>query len=153
MSSLILDGGLATHLETLGCNLADDLWSAKLLIQDPSAIRQAHRDYFEAGADVATTASYQASFPGFERRGISASESEALMLLSVTLAAEARDEAGHGLIAASVGPYGAYLADGSEYTGDYDLDEDALTEWHRARFQVLAGSDADLVAFETIPSY
>ncbi|MBO3745559.1 homocysteine S-methyltransferase [Streptosporangiaceae bacterium NEAU-GS5] len=153
MSSLILDGGLATHLETLGCDLADDLWSAKLLFQDPSAIRQAHRDYFEAGADVATTASYQASFPGFERRGLSASEAEALMLLSVTLAMEARDEAGHGLVAASIGPYGAYRADASEYTGDYGLGEDELFEWHLPRFQLLAGSDADLLAFETIPSY
>jgi homocysteine S-methyltransferase len=153
MSSLILDGGLATHLETLGCDLADDLWSAKLLIQDPSAIRQAHSDFFDAGADVATTASYQASFPGFERRGLSASQAEALILLSVRLAIEARDEAGHGLVAASVGPYGAYLANGAEYTGDYDLDEDGLVEWHRDRFQLLAGSGADLLACETIPSY
>ncbi|MEU7987821.1 homocysteine S-methyltransferase [Streptosporangium canum] len=150
---VILDGGLATHLEALGADLRDELWSAKLLLENPSVIRQAHLDYFAAGAEVATTASYQASIPAFVRRGLSASEAEKLIVLSVRLAAEARDSHGTGTVAASVGPYGAYLANGAEYTGDYDLDEDGLTDWHRDRWHILAGSGADLLACETIPSY
>ncbi|WP_308250139.1 homocysteine S-methyltransferase [Sphaerisporangium fuscum] len=150
---VILDGGLATHLEALGYDLRDELWSAKLLMENPEAILQAHRDYFAAGADVATTASYQASFPAFEQRGRVRHEAQALMQLSVELAKEARDDAGGGVVAASVGPYGAYLANGAEYTGDYDLDEDGLIAWHRPRWEVLADSGADLLACETIPSY
>ncbi|MFI6319368.1 homocysteine S-methyltransferase [Nonomuraea sp. NPDC050556] len=152
MSSLVLDGGLATHLESLGADLRDDLWSARLLLEDPGLIRQVHADYFAAGADVATTASYQASMPGFVRRGMSEAQAERLIRLSVELAAQARDEAGGGLVAASVGPYGAYLANGAEYTGDYDLDEDGLAAWHRPRWEILASSGADMLACETIPS-
>ncbi|GII59969.1 homocysteine S-methyltransferase YbgG [Sphaerisporangium krabiense] len=150
---LILDGGLATHLEALGCDLRDELWSARLLLQNPEAILRAHRDFFAAGADVATTASYQASFPALMRRGHVAQEVQALLQLSVELAAQARDEVGGGLVAASVGPYGASLANGAEYTGDYDLDEEGLLAWHRPRWEVLADSQADLLACETIPSF
>ncbi|GII76085.1 homocysteine S-methyltransferase YbgG [Sphaerisporangium rufum] len=151
---VILDGGLATHLESLGHDLGDELWSARLLLENPEAILQAHRDYFAAGADVATTATYQASFPGFARRGRNEHEAEALMQLAVELAKQARDEAGGGgVVAAGVGPYGASLADGSEYTGRYDLDEEGLYAWHRPRWEVLAGSHADLLACETIPSF
>ncbi|MDH2424536.1 homocysteine S-methyltransferase [Sphaerisporangium sp. TRM90804] len=150
---LLLDGGLATHLEQLGHDLSDELWSARLLMENPEAILRAHLDYFDAGADVAITASYQASFPAFVRRGRVEHEAQALMQLSVELAKEARDESGGGMVAASVGPYGAYLADGSEYTGAYDLDEDGLFAWHRPRWDVLADSGADLLACETIPSY
>ncbi|GGL09610.1 homocysteine S-methyltransferase YbgG [Sphaerisporangium melleum] len=150
---VILDGGLATHLEALGCDLRDELWSARLLLENPAVIRQAHLDYFAAGADVATTASYQASFPAFVRRGRAPAEARALIQLSVELAIEARDEAGGGLVAASVGPYGAYLANGAEYTGDYDLGEDALVEWHRPRWETLAESGAEVLACETIPSF
>ncbi|GAA3313183.1 hypothetical protein GCM10020219_024650 [Nonomuraea dietziae] len=124
VSTLVLDGGLATHLEALGADLRDELWSARLLLEDPDLIRQVHADYFAAGAQVATTASYQASLPAFVRRGMTRQEAARLIALSVDLAAQARDEAGGGLVAASVGPYGAYLANGAEYTGDYDLDED-----------------------------
>ncbi|MEV7011044.1 homocysteine S-methyltransferase [Streptosporangium sp. NPDC051022] len=150
---VILDGGLATHLEALGADLRDELWSARLLLESPSVIRQAHLDYFTAGAQVATTASYQASIPAFTRRGLDVGEAENLILLSVRLATEARDAYGEGTVAASVGPYGAYLANGAEYTGDYDLDEDGLADWHRDRWHILAGSGADLLACETIPSY
>lgn len=148
----MLDGGLATHLEALGADLADELWSARLLLEDPALIRRVHADYFAAGADVATTASYQASLPGFARRGMSPAEAERLIRLSVELAAQARDEAGGGLVAASVGPYGAFLADGSEYTGDYDLGEESLVAWHRPRWEILAAAGADMMACETIPS-
>ncbi|MEV0625557.1 homocysteine S-methyltransferase [Nonomuraea wenchangensis] len=153
VTTLVLDGGLSTHLERLGADLSDELWSARLLIERPELIRQAHADYFAAGADVATTASYQATFEGFARHGLGASRAEELIRLSVELARQARDAAGQGLVAASVGPYGAYLANGAEYTGDYDLDEDDLYTWHRRRWDVLASSGADLLACETIPSY
>ncbi|MBB6344109.1 homocysteine S-methyltransferase [Nonomuraea muscovyensis] len=153
MSTLVLDGGLATHLEALGADLSDELWSARLLLEDPDLIRRVHADYFAAGAQVATTASYQASLPGFVRRGLDVAQAERLIRRSVELAAQARDEAGGGLVAASVGPYGAYLANGAEYTGDYDLDEEGLLAWHRPRWEILASSGADLLACETIPSY
>jgi homocysteine S-methyltransferase len=153
VTTLVLDGGLSTQLEALGADLGDELWSARLLLEEPALIRSAHAAYFAAGADVATTASYQASFPGFARRGLDVAQAERLMRLSVELAAQARDEAGGGLVAASVGPYGAYLANGAEYTGDYDLDEDGLFVWHRPRWEILASSEADLLACETIPSY
>ncbi|NRQ37842.1 homocysteine S-methyltransferase [Nonomuraea sp. NN258] len=152
MTTLVLDGGLSTHLEALGADLRDELWSARLLLEDPGLIRRVHADYFAAGADVATTASYQASIPGFQRRGLSLSQAERLIARSVELAVQARDEAGGGLVAASVGPYGAYLANGAEYTGDYDLDEDGLFAWHLPRWEILAAAGADLLACETIPS-
>ncbi|MDA0565587.1 homocysteine S-methyltransferase [Streptomonospora sp. S1-112] len=149
---LVLDGGLATRLEDLGCDLSDDLWSARLLQDDPALIRRAHRDFFAAGADVAVSAAYQASVPGFTRRGLGAAEARALIVRSVELARQARDEHGGGLVAAGIGPYGAARADGSEYTGAYDLDEDGLVAWHRERWHLLADSGADLMACETVPS-
>ncbi|MBQ0943304.1 homocysteine S-methyltransferase [Ideonella sp. 4Y16] len=158
---LVLDGALATELERRGADLRDALWSARLLIEQPELIRAVHLDYFRAGADVATTASYQASFEGFARRGLSHKDAAALMRLSVRLATEARDQAmaeraaddarPAPLVAASVGPYGAVLADGSEYRGHYGLDEAALIAFHRPRLQLLAASGADLLACETIP--
>ncbi|MFI6497316.1 homocysteine S-methyltransferase [Nonomuraea typhae] len=153
MKTLVLDGGLATHLEALGADLSDELWSARLLLENPGLIRRVHADYFAAGADVATTASYQASLPGFARHGLDAAEATRLITLSVELAEQARDAAGGGLVAASVGPYGAYLANGAEYTGDYDLDEDGLLAWHRPRWETLVAAEPDMLAVETIPSY
>ena len=159
---LILDGGLATQLEARGADLHDPLWSAKLLLENPALIRQVHLDYFRAGADCAITASYQATIPGFEQRGLSEAQAVALLKLTVQLAEEARDEFWTGaregrrlrpLIAASIGPYGAYLANGAEYTGDYDLDEAGLVDFHRQRWHILAESGADLLACETIPSW
>jgi homocysteine S-methyltransferase len=159
---MILDGALATELQRRGADLHDPLWSARVLLEQPQLIRALHLEYFAAGADVATTASYQASFEGFGRRGIHAEEAARLMLDSVALALAARDEfwnhAGRGarrlrpLVAASVGPYGAMLADGSEYRGHYALSDSELMDFHRPRMQVLAASGADLLACETIPS-
>ncbi|MCC9078652.1 homocysteine S-methyltransferase [Litorilinea aerophila] len=158
---VILDGALATELERRGANLDDPLWSARILLEAPELIRQVHYDYFCAGADVAITASYQATFEGFARRGLSREQAEELLLLSVRLAQEARDlfwadpanRQGRirPLVAASIGPYGAYLADGSEYRGDYGLSVEALMDFHRPRMAVLAASGADLLACETIP--
>ena len=159
----VLDGGLASELARRGLDLSDHLWSARLLLDAPDAIAQVHRDYYLAGADVAITASYQASYEGFAQRGLGADETTALLRRSVTLAQTARDEARQRvheqgapdralLVAASVGPYGAILHDGSEYRGDYGLTEAQLVRFHHARFAVLAGAGADLLACETIPS-
>ncbi|HLF57094.1 MAG TPA: homocysteine S-methyltransferase family protein, partial [Thermoanaerobaculia bacterium] len=147
---MILDGGLATELEARGYDLDDELWSARLLADDPDAIRRVHLDYLAAGADCIVTASYQATVEGFRRRGRSESEAIELLLAAVRIGRAARDEfwSAHEhrvgrlrpLVAASVGPYGAARADGSEYTGSYDLDEEGLVAFHRRRFELLAGS-------------
>lgn len=160
---VVLDGALATELERRGADLNDPLWSAKLLIEAPELIKQVHADYLRAAADVITTASYQATLEGFQARGMSAEAAADLIRLSVTLAVEARDEFWsecqdrkdrlRPLVAASVGPYGAFLADGSEYSGDYRLTHDELVEFHRSRLDILSRTPADLIAFETIPSF
>lgn len=160
---MILDGALATELERHGRDLNDALWSARVLRDAPEAIRQVHRDYFEAGADCAITASYQATREGFMRAGLDAGEAEALIRRSVTLAKEARDafwthnasdQRPYPLVAASVGPYGAYLADGSEYRGyrDLDIDRAGLANFHRPRLGTLLAAEPDLLAVETLPS-
>ncbi len=154
---VLLDGGFATELERRGQVLSDDLWSARLLLDDPDEVRATHLAFYRAGARVATTASYQASFEGFALRGLSREDTSALMRRSVTLAREAADlaEAEDGvprLVAASVGPYGAVLADGSEYRGDYGITDDALRRFHLERLEVLAAAGADLLAVETVPS-
>nr|XP_043609885.1 homocysteine S-methyltransferase 2-like [Erigeron canadensis] len=170
----VIDGGLATELERYGADLNDPLWSAKCLVNSTHLIRQVHLDYLEAGADIIITASYQATIQGFEAKGYSSKDGEIMLRRSVEIACEARDVyyqrcressseyTGDGrifkhrpiLVAASVGSYGAYLADGSEYSGDYGeaMDLEFLKDFHRKRVQVLAGSGADLIAFETVPN-
>ncbi|OBG40768.1 homocysteine S-methyltransferase [Mycobacterium alsense] len=152
-SALISDGGLATELEARGHDLSDPLWSARLLADAPHEIAAVHAAYFGAGAAIATTASYQASFEGFAARGIGRRDGAALLRRSVELARTARDGAGGaGLrVAASIGPYGAALADGSEYRGRYGLSVAALTRWHRPRLEILADAGADVLALETVP--
>ncbi len=149
--TIVLDGGLATELERRGADLRDPLWSAKVLVEDPDAIRRVHEAYFEAGADVAISASYQATFEGLARRGIERAESARLMRRSVELAREAAG--GNRVVAASVGPYGAMLGNGAEYTGLYDKDEDELVAFHIPRFEALAEAAPDVFAAETIPSF
>ncbi|MDQ1052738.1 homocysteine S-methyltransferase [Arthrobacter sp. SORGH_AS 212] len=158
--SLTSDGALATELEVRGCNLDDPLWSAKVLLEQPGLIRDVHRDYFAAGARIATTASYQATPQGFAGRGMTEQEALDLVALSVQLAGEARrdhlahhPEAGPLFIAGSVGPYGAYLADGSEYRGDYALTPAEFRTFHRPRLEALADAGADVLACETLPSF
>jgi len=150
---LIGDGGLATELEERGHDLSDPLWSARLLIDAPEEITTVHAAYFRAGAMIATTASYQASFDGFAARGIGRDDAVRLLRRSVELAAIARDRMGANgrWVAASVGPYGAALADGSEYRGRYGLTVAALAAWHRPRLEVLAEAGADVLALETVP--
>jgi homocysteine S-methyltransferase len=157
---VVLDGGLATELERRGFDLSDRLWSARLLVTDPEAIEDVHLDYFRAGAHVATTASYQATVPGFEAAGLDRTAALAAIRTSVEIARRARDrfadEAGVAtgglLVAGSVGPYGAMLGDGSEYRGDYDPGPAALADFHRPRIETLIEAGVDLLAFETIPT-
>lgn len=150
---LLLDGGLATQLEAQGCDIGNELWSASLLQANPDAIVAAHRAYIDAGAECLATASYQASREGFAKQGLSGDEADALMLLSVALARRARKECGSDAsIAASLGPYGAMLHDGSEYRGNYGVGADVLRDFHGQRLQLFDRSGVDVLALETIPS-
>ena len=149
---LISDGGLATELEARGHDLSDDLWSARLLAEAPDEIVAVHEAFFRAGAHIATTASYQASFEGFAAQGIDRVEAERLMRRSVELARSARGAASApAWVAASVGPYGAMLAQGEEYVGRYGLSVAELAAWHRPRLEVLTAAGPDVLALETIP--
>ncbi|MEM6796884.1 MAG: homocysteine S-methyltransferase [Acidobacteriota bacterium] len=157
---LLLDGGLATELENLGADLTGGLYSARCLLDSPDLILKVHRDFLEAGADCLIAASYQASLEGFTARGLSAREAEQALVSSVALARRARrdflerrGEAPRPLVAASVGPYGAVLADGSEFTGSYGgVGARGLERFHQDRLRLLAESGADLLACETLPS-
>ncbi len=153
--SVVLDGGLASELERNGADLRDPLWSAKVLLDEPGRVVDVHRAYVEAGAQVVIGASYQASFEGLARRGFDRRAAERVLASSVELAREGA--AGRALVAASIGPYGAFLANGAEYTGDYGLGDDeharaALHDFHRPRAEALAAASPDLFAVETIPS-
>ncbi|HJR36569.1 MAG TPA: homocysteine S-methyltransferase [Gemmatimonadales bacterium] len=159
---VVLDGGLATELERRGADLADPLWSARQLVEGPDFIREVHEAYFAAGADVAVSASYQASIAGFAARGIGFQDAVRLMALSVELAKEARERFWNDpsraggrawpLVAASIGPYGASLADGSEYRGNYGVSRQELADFHRPRLAAVMTARPDLLAIETIPS-
>ncbi|MBW9462427.1 homocysteine S-methyltransferase [Kluyvera sp. EC_51] len=157
---VLLDGAMATELEARGCDLADSLWSAKVLMENPQLIYDVHLDYFRAGAQVAITASYQATPDGFAARGLNEAQARSLIAKSVELAKQARDSyraenpAAKGLlIAGSVGPYGAYLADGSEYRGDYQRSAQVFQDFHRPRIEALLEAGVDLLACETLPSF
>lgn len=158
----VLDGGLATELEKRGHDISGKLWSAQVLLEDPGAIEQLHYDYLKAGADIIITSSYQLTFQGMKEAGYSHEQAEDALWKSVEVAVKARDrylaeldedlpEDRQPLIAASIGPYGAYLADGSEYRGEYGMPHADLSEFHRERFELLVRSEADLLAVETIP--
>lgn len=154
---VVLDGGLSNQLESAGYDLSDELWSARLLAERPAAIVAAHLAYYEAGASVAITSSYQATFEGFARRGVSRERAAELLALSVELAreaarrAEAKGVPGPLWVAASAGPYGAMLADGSEYRGRYGLTVAELEAFHRPRLDALAAAGPDVLALETVP--
>jgi homocysteine S-methyltransferase len=150
---VVLDGGLGTELDRRGVDLRDPLWSARALVETPDVVRDVHAAYFAAGADVATSSSYQASFEGLAARGLDREGAATVFRRSVELAREAAAAAGGGrLVAASVGPYGAFLGNGAEYTGEYDRDEAGLREFHVPRLEALAAADPDVFAVETIPS-
>lgn len=173
---LIIDGGLGTALETRGIDLRHELWSAALLRDSPETLAEVHADFIRAGARIITTASYQATPLGFERASMSAEEGRRLIERSVETAAGAaaavaaaavaaepagapagavtagHDSAPPALVAGSVGPYGAALGDGSEYTGDYHLSDEEFATFHRPRIEALVRAGADLLAIETQPS-
>ncbi|WP_394175709.1 homocysteine S-methyltransferase [Thalassotalea litorea] len=156
---LLIDGGLATQLEHQGHDLNHPMWSAKLLLEDPDAIINAHLAYLRAGAQCIITSSYQASVAGFETLGLSKEKAIDALKLSVTLAKKAVDSyveesstASRPFVAASIGPYGAYLADGSEYRGNYGVSDETLYKFHSQRMSLLAQAGADFFACETIPS-
>lgn len=150
--TVVLDGGLSNQLAAQGSELSDALWSAAPLVDDPRQLDAAHTAYARAGAQVLITASYQASFEGFARRGIGPVEAERLFALSVDRARRAGEESEHEVwVAASVGPYGAFLADGSEYRGRYGLSRRELERFHRPRIEALAAAGPDVLALETVP--
>lgn len=149
---VVLDGGLSNQLEAQGCDLSDELWSARLLADDPREIETAHAAYVRAGAQVLITSSYQATFEGFERRGVAREEAAGLLARSVELARTAGELVPHEVwVAASVGPYGAMLADGSEYRGQYGLSVRELERFHRPRIEALVAAGPDVLALETVP--
>lgn len=159
----VLDGGLATELERQGVSITGPLWSAHALLQAPEAILAVHRSYLEAGADVLLTASYQVSSLGFQALGLSVAEAQQAtaeaLRQAVALAVQSRAEHGREgvLVAASLGPYGAALANGAEFHGEYGFasqveEHVALVRFHASRIEVLAGTEADVLAFETLPS-
>lgn len=165
-NGLVVDGAMATELEKHGVDTDNDLWSATALIENPAAIKAVHKSYFQAGADIATTNTYQANVPEFMKMGMSKKASKELITKAVQLAAEAREDyysslnreeraqrVEHPLIAGSVGPYGAYLADGSEYRGDYELSQREFMDFHRLRMELLDQAGVDLFAFETMPNF
>jgi homocysteine S-methyltransferase len=148
-----MDGGLATQLEAQGCDIGNSLWSASLLQSDPESIVAAHCAYIDAGAQCIETASYQASREGFAAIGLKGPLADKLMLRSVALAQRARDKCKSDIaIAASLGPYGAMLHDGSEYRGDYGVEDAVLREFHQKRIALFDRANADVLALETIPS-
>ena len=156
---LILDGGLGTELERRGCNVRDSLWSARALLEDPATIEQVHLDYLNAGAECITTASYQISFSGFARAGLSERDAARALCESVAVArracerfAEKNPTRRRPFVAASVGPYGATLADGSEFHGNYNCSFAELVDFHHARLQILISAQPDILACETLPS-
>ena len=161
--AFIIDGALGTQIQRNGHDVNDSLWSAKYLDENPEVIKEVHRQYLEAGADCIITSSYQASIDGFLQKGFSKQRALELIELSIDIAKEVRDEfwdkledkngRTKPLVAASIGPYGAYLADGSEYTGDYKIGDEELRAFHRERLEIIASRKPDIFACETIPSF
>lgn len=158
----IIDGALGTQLQKKGYDVNDSLWSAKFLDKNPEAIALVHKEYLEAGANCIITASYQASYEGFMKKGFSEKRAKELIQLAITLAKKTRDDFWNNLeekekrikplVAASIGPYGAYLADGSEYTGKYNITDEELKNFHKKRLEVIIETSPDILACETLPS-
>ena len=147
-----LDGGLSTALENNGNKLTTSLWTGELILTKPSEITKAHVDFINAGAQIITTASYQLSYLGCGKRGWSQAQTDDALRASIQLAKDAVTASGRDVkVAASVGPYGAALADGSEYKGNYGVSKSALKDFHARRLEVLIASSPDLLALETMP--
>ena len=159
---MVIDGSMSTALEHLGADLNSKLWTARALAESPELVRQVHLDYFRAGADCGITCSYQATIPGLTANGYTREEAEKLIARSVEIFIKARqqwweeegEKAGRAwpLCLAGIGPYGAYLADGSEYRGKYGVGDDVLDSFHRRRMEILHQAGADILLIETQPS-
>ena len=159
---MVIDGSMSTPLERMGADLNSELWTAGILRDQPELIKKVHMDYFKAGADCGITASYQATIPGLIKKGLTEAEAEDIIASSVMIFREARDEwwetegrasgREYPLCLGSIGPYGAFLADGSEYRGNYGISDDELRGFHRRRMEVLRDAGADMFLIETIPS-
>ena len=150
---LVVDGGLSTQLAALGEDVSGILWTGRVLLDNPAAVQRAHADFVTAGAGVIITGSYQVSRWGFQQAGMTAGDADAALRASTVAAREAvaAVPGAEALVAASVGPYGAILHDGSEYRGRYGLSHRELVDFHRERLDVLASTSPDLLAIETIP--
>jgi homocysteine S-methyltransferase len=149
-SLVVIDGGLSTQLEAMGCRLDDPLWTARTLLDEPGAVTAAHRAFVEAGAGVVISASYQVARSVFVEVGLRPQDADRALESSIAAARTA--VAGTGtLVAASVGPYGATTHDGAEYRGNYGLSLDELATFHDERIRVLMAAGPDLLAIETIP--
>ena len=147
-----LDGGLSTALENNGNKLTTSLWTGELILTKPSEITKAHLDFINAGVQIITTASYQLSYLGCGKRGWSQAQTDEALRASIQLAKDAVTASGRDVkVAASVGPYGAALADGSEYKGNYGVTKSFLKDFHARRLEVLIASSPDLLALETMP--
>ena len=159
---MVIDGSMATALEALGADTNNSLWTAAALARQPELVKQVHLDYFRAGADCGITCSYQATIPGLMAHGYSQEEAEKIIADSVRIFIEAREEwweaegkaAGRAypVCLAGIGPYGAYLADGSEYRGNYGVSSEVLYDFHRRRIEILKEAGADIMLIETQPS-
>lgn len=149
--TLVLDGGLATTLEGYGCDLNSSLWSSEVIIHEPNKVKQAHQAFTDAGADIVLTSTYQASFATFESIGMQTSEIKHLFDVAVEqIKASVTDEQ---VIVGSLGPYGAYLSDGSEYTGAYEVSIEDYIDFHQARIQALIDRGIYDFVFETVPNF
>jgi homocysteine S-methyltransferase len=147
-----LDGGLSTALELNGNKLSTSLWTGELIRTAPNEITKAHLDFINAGAQIIITSAYQLSYIGCENRGWSSAQTDEALYKSTQLAIDAVSQSGQAVkVAASVGPYGAALADGSEYRGNYGVGKSALKQFHARRIEVLISSNPDYLALETMP--
>ena len=154
--AVVLDGAMSTPLERLGADTNNDLWTAKALIDNEELVYEVHKMYFEAGADLIITDTYQANVQAFEKVGYSEKEARNLIKKAVKIAQKARDDyenrtGKHNYIAGTIGPYGAYLANGSEYRGDYELSAEEYQQFHLPRIEELVNAGVDILAIETQP--
>ena len=154
--TVVLDGAMSTPLERLGADTNNDLWTAKALIDNKELVYEVHKMYFEAGADLIITDTYQANVQAFEKVGYSEKEARNLIKKAVKIAQKARDDyenrtGKHNYIAGTIGPYGAHLANGSEYRGDYELSAEEYQQFHLPRIEELVNAEVDILAIETQP--
>ena len=153
---IVLDGAMSDELERQGVQTNNKLWTATALIDQLDKVYQAHMDYFNAGAELIITDTYQANVQAFEKAGYSKTEAEQFIRNAVKIAKKARDDfekqtGKHNYVAGTIGAYGAYLADGSEYRGDYQLTSDEYLAFHLPRLKLVLAEKPDLIALETQP--